>query len=223
MKICVKIIGTLSQILALAPLHKRTLHIFVFELSQELLQLVLRLWTQLLLLLFVQLLLLLLLEQQLSILRNILDVAVLVQLRTGQRRGALPLLVGAHVLAQVVRPGEPLPAAGAGEPLLAGVRAQMALQLVGARERLAAEGPGAGEGPLPGVPAQVRLQVRGLAVHLAAAGHVTLMLAPPFTSRAAAPVIAALAAGCLVLAVGTLALPAPAPAHVSRAVAARVL
>lgn len=76
------------------------------------------------------------------------------------------------VLAEVVTTREALAAQWAGELLLARVRADVALQLVGAREALAAEEPVADEGPLASVPAQVGLQVGGLAVHLAAAGDV---------------------------------------------------
>ena len=70
------------------------------------------------------------------------------------------------VLGEVVGAHEALVADGAREPLLTRVRAQVALQLVGARESLAAEEPVADERTLTRVPAQVRLQVRRLAVHL---------------------------------------------------------
>lgn len=93
-------------------------------------------------------------------------------------------LVRFEVLAEVIAAHEPLGAAGAREALLAGVRLQMALQLVGAREALAAEHPRAGERALAGVPAQVRLQVRRLAVYLGAAGHVADVLAPAADKRA---------------------------------------
>jgi len=58
-------------------------------------------------------------------------------------------VVGAH---------EALAALGAGEPLLAGVRPQVALQFVAPREALAAEQPLAAERPLARVPPQVRLE-----------------------------------------------------------------
>lgn len=67
---------------------------------------------------------------------------------------------------------EPFVAHRTREPLLAGVRAQMALQLVGTRESFAAKQPIAHERSFAGVPSQVRLQVARLAVHLAAAGNV---------------------------------------------------
>ena len=86
--------------------------------------------------------------------------------------------VGPHVLLEVVRPREPFGALAADEPLLPGVNAQVALQLVGSRERLAAEDPAAGEGPHAGVPAQMGLQVGRLAVDLAAAGHVAHVVLP---------------------------------------------
>lgn len=57
--------------------------------------------------------------------------------------------MGLDVLGEVVAADEALGADGAGEALLAGVRAQVSLQLVGAREPLAAQHPGAQEGPLP--------------------------------------------------------------------------
>jgi len=81
------------------------------------------------------------------------------------------------MLAQMVATHEPLAAASAREPLLTGVRLEVALQLVGARERFATEQPRAGERALAGVPAQVRLEVRRLAVDLGAAGHVADVLA----------------------------------------------
>ena len=84
----------------------------------------------------------------------------------------LPALVGLDVFGQVIAPHEPLAALLAAEALLPGVRAQVALQLIRAREALAAEEPVADEGPLPGVPAQVGLQVGRLLVHLAALGDV---------------------------------------------------
>lgn len=73
---------------------------------------------------------------------------------------------------KVVAPHEPLAALLAPEALLAGVRAQVPLELVRASEALAAEEPVTDEGPLAGVPAQVRLQVRGLLVHLATLRYV---------------------------------------------------
>ena len=86
--------------------------------------------------------------------------------------------VGPHVLLEVVRPREPFGALAADEPLLPGVNAQVALQLVGSSERLAAKDPAAGEGPHAGVPAQMGLQVGRLAVDLAAAGHVAHVVLP---------------------------------------------
>ena len=94
------------------------------------------------------------------------------------------------VLAQVVGAHEPFAANRALEPLLPGVRAQMPLELVGAREAFPAEEPVADERPLPGVPAQVGLQVGGLAVDFATAGDVTVVQGPP--TRARAPLTQAL-------------------------------
>lgn len=82
-------------------------------------------------------------------------------------------VVRLNVFAQVVAAHETLVAHRAGEALLARVSPQVPLQLVRAREALAAEEPVAHEGPLARVPAQVRLQVRRLAVHLATARDVT--------------------------------------------------
>ena len=70
------------------------------------------------------------------------------------------------VLGEVVGAHELLVALRALEALLARVGPPVPLQLVGAREPLAAEEPAADEGPLPAVPPQVRPQVRRLAVHL---------------------------------------------------------
>ena len=78
-------------------------------------------------------------------------------------------MVGAHELLVALR---------ALEALLARVRPPVPLQLVGAREPLAAEEPAADEGPLPAVPPQVRPQVRRLAVHLVAVVHVADVLGP---------------------------------------------
>ena len=64
----------------------------------------------------------------------------------------------AHVLAEVVAAHERFAALDAPEVLLPGVRAQVALELVGAREALEAVRPAAGEGPLPEVRAQVGLE-----------------------------------------------------------------
>ena len=92
-----------------------------------------------------------------------------------------------RVLVQVVRAHEALVAHGALEALLPRVRAQMPLQLVGAREALPAEQPVADERPLAGVPAQVRLQMRRLAVHLPAARYVAAVQASPAWTRSARP------------------------------------
>ena len=77
------------------------------------------------------------------------------------------------VFVQVITAHEALAARVALEALLAGVRADVTLQLVGAREALAAEQPVTDERALASVPAQVRLQVRRLVVDLAAARYVT--------------------------------------------------
>ena len=81
---------------------------------------------------------------------DILDVDMLIR-----RRGVLLVafaLVRLGVFGQVVGAHEPFAALGAREALLAGVRPQVALQFVGARERLAAEEPLAAERALAGVP-----------------------------------------------------------------------
>lgn len=83
------------------------------------------------------------------------------------------------VLAQVVAAHEALVAHRAREPFLAGVRAQVSLQLVGASEAFPAEKPVADERPLAGVPPQVRLQVGRLPVHLPAAGDVAAVESLP--------------------------------------------
>ena len=85
-----------------------------------------------------------------------------------------PLIPDVH--SELLLGYEPLAALRAHEPLLPGVGAQVALELVRACEGLVAEDPAAGEGALARVPAEVRLQVAGLAVHLAAAGHVANVL-----------------------------------------------
>lgn len=72
------------------------------------------------------------------------------------------------MFAQVVASGKALGTEQAGELLLPGVSAHVALQLVRASEPLAAEKPVADERPLASVPAQVGFQMRSLAVHLAA-------------------------------------------------------
>lgn len=84
----------------------------------------------------------------------------------------LRVLVRLHVLCQVIGPHEPFTADGAGEPLLAGVRPQVPLELVRPGEALAAEEPVADERALARVPAKVGLQVRGLTVDLVATGIV---------------------------------------------------
>jgi hypothetical protein len=62
--------------------------------------------------------------------------------------------------------------------LLAGVGAPMALQLVRARETLAAIRPVADEGALAAVPAQMRAQVRRFPIDLVAVWHVADVLFP---------------------------------------------
>lgn len=87
------------------------------------------------------------------------------------------------VLAQVVAPHEALVAHRASEPFLACVRAQVSLELIGAREPLAAEKPVADERPLAGVPPQVRFEVRRLPVDFAAAGDVAAVESLPAQAR----------------------------------------
>ena len=101
--------------------------------------------------------------------------------------------MGPEVLAVVVGAHEALVALCALEALLARVRAHVALQLVGARERPAAERPLARERPLAGVLPQVGLEVGRLAVHFAAAGHVAHVL--PLLAAAVVAVAAVLAVG----------------------------
>lgn len=72
---------------------------------------------------------------------------------------ALPALVGLHMLGEVVTTHEPFSALLTAEALLPGVRAQVPLQLIRARETFSAEEPVADEGSLAGVPTQVCLQV----------------------------------------------------------------
>lgn len=83
------------------------------------------------------------------------------------------------MLAQVVAAHKPLVAHRTREALLTGVRAQVPLELVGARKPLAAEQPIAHERPLTSVPPQVRLQVRRFAIHLTTARDVAAMQAFP--------------------------------------------
>ena len=96
----------------------------------------------------------------------------------GRRAGAVAR-VPLDVLGQVVAAHEAPLADGAGELLLAGVRALVPGELVAAREAPAAVLVRAGERPLAGVRARVGLQVRGLEVVLAAAGVLALVDAPP--------------------------------------------
>ena len=76
------------------------------------------------------------------------------------------------VLAQMVTAHEALVAHRAREPFLAGVGAQVSLELIGPSEPFAAEKPVADKRPLAGVPPQMRLEVRRLPVHFTAAGDV---------------------------------------------------
>lgn len=110
---------------------------------------------------------------------------------------ALPALVGLDVFGEVVTPHEPLAALLAAETFLAGVGAQVPLQLVGAREAFAAEEPVTDEGSLAGMPAQVRLEVRRLLVHFAALGNVADVQSLLSKLQAAAAAAAGLAVGAL--------------------------
>lgn len=76
------------------------------------------------------------------------------------------------VLAQMVTPHKALVAHRASKPFLAGVGAQVSLELIGPSEPFATEKPVADKRPLAGVPPQVRLEVRRLPVHFTAAGNV---------------------------------------------------
>ena len=120
----------------------------------------------------------------------------------------MSLVVRLDVLGEVVGAHELLVALGALEALLAGVRPAVPLQLVGAREPLAAEEPAADEGALAAVPAQVRPQVRRLAVDLVAAVHVADVL---LLARLPVGVGVLGAAAVAVLAVGARAGHAPQP------------
>lgn len=95
-----------------------------------------------------------------------------------------------QVLAEVVGAHESFVANGALESFLPGVRAQMPLELVRAREAFPAEEPVADKRPLPGVPAQVSLQVRGLAVNFTTTRDVAAVQAS--APRARAPLAKAL-------------------------------
>ena len=86
---------------------------------------------------------------------------------------AVVVAVRLDVFAQVVRAHETFVADGASEALFAGVRSQMTLEFVAAREPLSAEEPIADEGPLARVPPQMGLQMGRFAVDLAASGDVT--------------------------------------------------
>lgn len=90
------------------------------------------------------------------------------------------------MLGEVVAAHEDTCADGAAELLGARVRLHVLLQLVGARETLAAEEPVADERPVAAVPAQVRLQVRRLGVGLAAARDVAVVQVLPQTRVLAA-------------------------------------
>lgn len=79
-----------------------------------------------------------------------------------------PHLVRFRVFVQMVAAHETFPARFTRETFLAGVRAQVTLQLVGTREALAAKQPAADERTFARVPTQVRLQMRRFTVHLSA-------------------------------------------------------
>lgn len=76
------------------------------------------------------------------------------------------------VLAQMVTPHKALVAHRASKPFLAGVGAQVSLELVGPSEPFATEKPVADKRPLAGVPSQMRFEVRCLSVNFTAAGNV---------------------------------------------------
>lgn len=91
-----------------------------------------------------------------------------------------------YMLSQMVTAHKPFITNRTGEPLLAGVRTQMALQFVRSRKSLAAKQPIAYEWSFTGMPAQMCLQVTGFAVDLAASGDVTtvdVLLAQMYASR----------------------------------------
>ena len=90
--------------------------------------------------------------------------------------------VSLHMLAKVVGAHEAVVTHGTNKLLLAGVRAKVARQLVGARERLAAGLPLAHVGPLARVHAYVRLEVRTLEVALVAV-DVGTRVVPEFARR----------------------------------------
>lgn len=89
-------------------------------------------------------------------------------------------LVCAHVLGKVVVAHENPGAQSAAELLGAGVRLEVALQLVGTSESFAAEEPVADKRPISAVPSQVSLQVGRLGVGFAAARDVAVVhVLPP--------------------------------------------
>ena len=83
------------------------------------------------------------------------------------------LRVRPEVFSQVIAAREPFLADVAEKALLARVRAQMTLQLVGTRETFAAQQPVADERTLARVPVEMGLEVRRLAVHLQAKSDLT--------------------------------------------------
>lgn len=124
-------------------------------------------------------------RRRVHIVRNI-TLTVLFGVAARVRAALLPVpVVRFHVFGQVIRPHEPLVADGTGESLLARVRPEVALQLVGPGEPLAAKEPVADERPLAGVPPQMGLQMRRLPVHLPASRYVAAVdvLLPQVNTR----------------------------------------
>ena len=114
------------------------------------------------------------------------------------------LLVSLDMFVQMIRPGESLPTLLAGKPLLPRVSPEVPLEFIRPGEGLVTEDPPAGERPLPSVPPEVSLQVGSLAVYLATAGDMADVL----------PLLVLVVTAGAVLAVGTLAPPAPPAGHV---------
>lgn len=76
------------------------------------------------------------------------------------------------VLAQMVTPHKSLVTYRASKPFLAGVGAEVSLELIGPSEPFATEKPVADKRPLAGVPSQMRFEVRCLSIHFTAARNV---------------------------------------------------
>lgn len=76
------------------------------------------------------------------------------------------------VLAQMVTAHKALVAHRTRKPFLAGVGAEVSLELIGPSEPFATEKPVAHKRPLAGMPSQMSFEVRCLSIHFTAAGNV---------------------------------------------------